>query len=255
MNINKDNYFTSDNKYLSNSKIKDWLKDKRYFYQRHIAHSKEFMPTLPMIIGSAVDIWLTESRERFEELYVPVARRNLKNPPIGYTEITQSDYNMIVGMCEHIENQDAYKELRQHQAQQILQYEMDLNHFQGLCGIPDWFKMEGTHAIITDLKTARTVNPKKYYYNAMDLGYFRQQAMYQLLLANTHGAKTFESRHIAVEKDTQGIYKVEVFILDQQHIDSEKIELQDILHSIKSEKHFAKCNVHWDNAITIGELI
>ena len=63
--INAKNYY-SVNGYLSNSKIGDWLRDPYYFYQKHVLGTIPNKQTAAMLIGNAVDEWLTGSRERVE---------------------------------------------------------------------------------------------------------------------------------------------------------------------------------------------
>ena len=254
--LTKENYFSIENKYISNSRISDWLKDKHYFYQKHITGDIENKKTIPMLIGSACDCWLTDSRKAFELQYNVVARRNLKNPPSDVIEITQSQYDEIVGICESVERQDAYKAMKGHNTQEILTMPMELGLFEGLAGIPDWFSVQGSKATITDLKTAEQAKSSvKYHYHCLDYGYYRQMAVYDLLIRHNFKVKEIEHRHLVVEKDSDGVNKVYTFILDAERIEMEKeFILLDILPAIKSETEFAPSNVKWSDAVVIGEI-
>jgi len=255
--LTKENYFTIANKYISNSRIGDFLKDKHFFYQKHITGEIENKKTNPMLIGSACDRWLTAGKDMFLKEYICVSRRNLKSPPVGITELTQTQYDEIVAICESVERQDAYKELKDHTTQQILTMLMELGLFKGLCGIPDWFKVEGSKAIITDLKTAEQAKSSvKYHYHCLDYGYYRAMGFYDILIRHNYPeVKEVEHRHLVVEKDPDGVNKVYTFILSQERIELEKENILDnILPAIKSETEFAPSNVKWSDSVVIGEI-
>ena len=66
--ITKANYFKAANGVLSTSKIKDYLLDPNYFYRKHVLG--EFPPKITdaLIMGSAIDLWLTDSYEKFNKI-------------------------------------------------------------------------------------------------------------------------------------------------------------------------------------------
>ena len=251
-------YFTIKNRYLSNSRIGDFIKDKHYFYQKHIEGSVEQRRTDAMLIGGAVDCWLTKGRKCFEGEYIVVSRRNLKSPPLNVIELNQTQMEEITRICVNVEAQDAFKALAGHNTQQILTMPMDLGtHFVGLCGIPDWFKVDGKTAVITDLKTAeRADNVVKYFYHCLDYSYFRQAAIYAILVKyNFKEVENVTFRHITVQKDSDHIYKVFTFILDAERIAMERENvLTNILPAIAQEKEFKPSNVKWSDAQIIGSL-
>lgn len=254
----KEEYFTIKNRYLSNSRIGDWLKDKEYFKKRHITGEIESKKSDEFLIGSATDEWLTNSRKSFESKYICVSRRSLKNPPANIIELNNSQYSEVVEICESVERQDAYKELKDHQKQQILSMTMDLGtYWVGLAGIPDYFKVDGKNGIITDLKTVEQAkNAVKYHYRCLDYRYYSQAAVYSILLK--HNFKEVENivcRHISVEKDQNHIHHVYTFILDAERIEMEKENiLTNILPEIAKEKLFLPSNTSWKEARTIGGI-
>lgn len=264
MKLTNDNYFGKENKYLSNSKVGDWLKDKRYFYNKHVLKIVKKEISDAMIIGSAVDTWLTHSKEKFEEKYMVVTRRSRKEDgKQGKYEYQLNNSMMfqIERMCESVERQKAYKEIKEEgfKSQLILQHDVALGHFDGLCGIPDWVKIdeENKNAVIRDLKTSKTINPVKYHYHCLDFGYYRQQAMYQLLIDLIYGIKECTSEHLVVEKDPLFLYPCQTFTLNQERIDMEKTKLLSIIEEIKGckgELDFPKSNTSFTNSIEIGTL-
>jgi hypothetical protein len=255
--LTKDDYFSIRNKHISNSRIGDFLKDKNFFKKKHLTGEIENKKTTPMLIGSACDRWLTAGKDAFLKEYIAVSRRNLKSPPVGITELTQVQYDEVVSICESVERQDAFKELADHQKQQILTMPMELGLFEGLCGIPDWFKVEGSKTTITDLKTAEQAKiAVKYHYHCLDYNYYRQMAVYDLLIRhNFPEVKEVKHRHLTVEKDPDGIYKVYTFKLNLERIEMEKENILDnILPAIKAETEFAPSNVKWSDEVEIGEI-
>jgi hypothetical protein len=255
--LTKDNYFSVDNHYISNSRIGDFLKDKYYFYQKHITGEIENKKTTPMLIGSACDRWLTAGKDTFLKEYIAVSRRNLKSPPVGIIELTPAQYEEVVAICESVERQDAFKELSDHTKQAILTMPMDLGKFCGLCGQIDFFKVEGSKATITDLKTAEQAKSSvKYHYHCLDYRYYSQAAVYQLLIKHNYPeVKDITFRHLVVEKNNDQVYNVYTFILDEERIAMEEENiLSNILPEIAKEKDFLPNNIKWSDARTIGTL-
>jgi len=255
MKLTKDNYFTKDNKYISNSKIKDWLKDKEFFYKKHIEKSIKEDISDALVIGSAVDMWLTESKEKFEDTYLVVSRRNKKSDTPWRYQLPNSMYDKVVNLCERVEKTDAYKEIVEDKyvSQEILQLDLDLGYFSGVCGIPDWYSTQDDVIYIIDLKTSKTIDPTRYHYHCIDFGYYTQQAIYQILLGKKYNKDKFSSKHLVVEKDPDNINQVEIFQLNQDRIDAEKERVYEILEELKNEKDFAPKQATLKEPIEIGD--
>jgi hypothetical protein len=252
MRLTNLNYFTTKNRYISNSKINDFLKSKEYFYKKHVSGDIPSKITDALIIGKAVDVWLTGSRALFDKQFVRVERRS-KADSDNITELTPMMYDDIVGMCEAVEKTTAYKTLKKSRKQVILQHNMDLGMFDGICGIPDFLSiMPATkQAIIYDLKTSATIDKNKYYYHCLEYGYFRQQALYQMLVEKNFKINNIISKHLVVGKDPDKIFKVAAFELDQREIDMAKKHISSILTEIKAETKFKDLDVSWNNATII----
>ena len=247
MKLTKTNYYTTKNRYISNSKISDWLKSKRYFYEKHVLGSRVKEETPALIIGKAVDTWLTVSRREFEKQYIRVARRSKDDGKI--TQLTEAQYDEVIGICEAVERHSCYEELKKAKKQVILQMDKKYGMFPGACGIPDFISGDGK--TIYDLKTSSTIDTKKYFYHAQQYGYFRQQAMYQMLLEETTGATGIISYHLVVEKDPDKIYRVQTFLLDQYMINQEKENVKKILEEIGKEEKFEDPDISFKDAILL----
>jgi len=251
MKLTANNYYTTKNRYISNSKINDFVKSKRLFYEKHVLGTRVKEETPALTVGKAVDLWLTGSRQQFERNYIRVDRRSKEED--GPIQLTGAQYDEIVGICEAVEKTSAFKEFKKGKSQVILQKDMKLGMFEGVCGILDKLKIDkdGETAIIDDLKTSRTIDYVKYYYHALEYSYFRQQAVYQLLVEWNFGIKNIVSRHLVVEKDPDKIYKVATFVLDQSIIDKEKQVVMDTLQVIAKEKKFEDPDVSFKDAINL----
>ncbi len=75
MKLNNDNYHTLESRYLTGSRIGDFLKCKRYFHDRHISGERRNIITDALITGSAVDTWLTRGEDAFKREFLAVPRR------------------------------------------------------------------------------------------------------------------------------------------------------------------------------------
>lgn len=250
MKLTLENYFTPENKYLSNSKIGDYLKSPNYFYRKHILHEIEQKTSNALVLGSGVDYLLAQNDNKPE--YRVVERRNLKNPPEGYIELNQAQYDEIFEIADAVANNDVFKDIDKTFAKQLLlTMDMPLGNFVGLCGLPDYILVKDNEIIIVDLKTSRTTDPRKYYWHCKEFGYFRQQAFYQHLAIDKYGLKRVSSYHLVVEK-TKDIYDVKFFKIDQKEIDREARVLQKAIDEIKERTDWSRPNLKWSNAIKLS---
>lgn len=249
--LNKDNYFTDESRALTNSKLGDYLRCKDYFKRKHIDHTVNFKRTAAMITGSVVDDLLTQ--DYITENYIVGDKRlkAFKNRE-DVTVITQTAYDEMMGLAIAVEESSAFRDLKDYQRQVIFQKEWDLGpYFDSIAGIPDFFKIDGEKCIIVDLKTSTTIDPWMYTKHADDMGYYRQQAFYQILIHIAHPeVKKFESRHLVVDKQ-KDIYNVGTFILDQDKIEFEKEQIFDLFEEISKERDFKKRDATWADAVKI----
>jgi hypothetical protein len=250
MTLTLQNYFTPDNKYLTNSKIGDYLKSPNYFYRKHILHEIEKPTTTAMVMGSAVDFLLAQEGNKPE--YRVVERRNLKNPPTDYIEVNQAQYDEIFEVADAVSKTSVFTDIdKTYEKQVILKQDVKIGeHFVGLAGIPDYIKITDDEIIIIDLKTARTTDPRKYYYHSQEFGYYRQQAHYQMLAQKMYPGRKCVSYHLVVDK-LKDIYNVVLFKLDQREIERAKSVLSQIVEEIKLRTDYSRPNLTWNDAIKL----
>ena len=255
MKLTKANYFTSKNKYLSNSKINDWLKDKEYFYKRHISNEIDKEETPSLRLGKAVDYYVFDGPAKFAKKYKMVARRS-KEPEKRIIELPTAEYQEVIEMGQKINRQDAMKEVKKwYKTQVILQNDLDLGHFTGICGILDalYIDKNKEKAIIMDLKTSKEILPKKYFWHCIKYNYIRQLAMYSILVEKNYGITDIEYQHLVMEKDPDGIYNCQTFVFEKDLIKKEVENIWKLLEEIKRETKFLPRNVGWKDAVMIGK--
>lgn len=251
--LTKKNYYQTNNGWLTNSKINDWLKDKDFFFRKHIAGEIPPKKTDSMLIGSAVDEWLTKGRKSFDKKYKLVSRRTTGND----NELNNTQFEHVIKMCQKIESQDAYKALKKHKKQVILSYPLNLGkHFVGIAGTPDFLKIDGAKANIVDLKTSAEMDSvNKYHWHCENFGYYRQAGMYSLLVHLNYPEITdIICNHLVVEKDSDGIYNVFTYILSDDRVKFEMDKILNILPEVAQETKFAPKNASWFDAVTIGGM-
>ena len=262
MKLTQDNYFGKENKYLTNSKIGDFLRDKAYFKKKHIDCSLEFQATPSMIFGKQLDTLLTEGMTAFNQKYqVKVLKRDdperfeyQKENAEELEFITLPQLNHVCAASNSISVQDCYKDLKDHQRQVILQVEVEDKEsiWLGYAGMLDFLKIVGNKAIITDLKTTADIDKVRYHYSCEKYGYYRQMAMYNYLVRQNYPeVTTVEHRHLAVETGS-GLYLVQTFTMDKAKIKEEYDKMQKTIYEILKEEKFAPQNLSWDNSVKLG---
>jgi len=260
MKLNKKNYHTLKNKYLSNSKIKDFMKDPDYFYKKHVTGEIVFEPTPSMKIGSAVDLWLTGSPAQFRKKYQEKVLKK-DNPDLFDVQklldpqclLSPAEFAKVTGIVKRVKKLSIYKNIKKNfKSQKILKVEQEMGMFPGICGIPDWYIVADSDCIIVDLKTTQNVAENKFKWSCLDYGYYIQQAVYQMLLKELHPEiKKFKSYILAVESLEP--YLVNLFELEQEQIDFTKVEVTRVLYDIAKfkAKDFKPRNISWKDSITI----
>jgi hypothetical protein len=127
-----------------------------------------------------------------------------------------------------------------------------------VCGLPDWIDPlpDGRYRLV-DLKSTTVNNiatAKKWMWTAMDRGYYRQAAMYQILLAQKFGVEReaidFCWCAVATDPYEPGLTKVALLKANQLHIDMALSELKEALQGIKANK-FDEMSATWDDVVEV----
>jgi hypothetical protein len=154
-----------------------------------------------------------------------------------------------MGIAESVMRQDIWNDLKDKRwKKQVILTDDNL----GICGMLDFLLVDGDSAIIVDLKTSNTIDPRKYYWHCYDYNYFLQAAFYKtLVLANYPEVKIVSFYHLAVEKDPDMLYNCAVFQFDNaiinDHVEIMKAELREL----RKESEFAPKSVGWRDKVLI----
>lgn len=261
--LTKENYFSLNNGYLTNSKIGDFLKCPEYFYKKHITGEIGRTETSALKIGKGVDELLTQDQINTAffvkgDMRTKVGKEEAEEKEKeGYTLLTKAEYESMMALAIAVERTDAYKQLKDFTRQEILSVEMELGElFHGIAGIPDFYKYDSVlkKCIIVDLKTSNEIEQKPYYYHCINFGYFRQMAMYSILLkAKFPDIIDFEYYHLVVDK-TKDINHVKTFQLINNEVEDEIKYLKDCFRAVKETKKFEKYNPRFEDSQMLGYL-
>jgi hypothetical protein len=258
MKLTEKNYHSIKNRYLTGSRIGDFLKDKRRFYEKHITGTHKSEPTTAMLLGSAIDAAVTRSMVKFNKLFytVDLRKKDAELQP-GKIRLTASQYEDALNIATKLLSQSAIKELKKHKAQVILTHDVPLgNHFIGYGGMLDWlgFDDTGTVAYITDLKSGGKPTAREWHYKCLDFGYYRQGGLFSyLVLKNFPKVEKIVFRHIVVEKDNDDIYNCYTYIIDDFTIRTEINKILEVYApAIANEKEFKANDAKWEEAVTVG---
>jgi hypothetical protein len=259
MKLTLKTYYTSKNNYLTSSKIKDYLKDPYYFYQKHITHEiVETLDTPSVRIGSAVDCYLTRGASIFNKSYMRKVMKK-ENPDMyawqseqsTITLLTTDEWERALAIIDNVKRTTLYKDIKKNfKKQVILQHDMPLGPFTGIAGALDFYKIDGDKAIIIDLKTTSDASEGKFRWQATDLKYWLQQAVYQMLVhLNYPQVKECKSYILAVENNGP-VYDMNIFELDQEIINLEKSFISTVIQKITLDK-FKPKDLNWYNVLKI----
>ena len=260
------NYHTPANKYLSTSMIKVFMASKERFKEQYIDRTFVREPSPSMMLGSMVDMIATESMRKFKMNYTPSVLKK-DNPKLFEMQkdcrrrvVTQAQYDTAMRMAASLVRTQAFQEIKDHQTQIVLTHKQDMSHsLIGLCGMLDFLFIDETRktAIITDLKTSASFGiPDKYYYKALDYGYFLQMAMYQLLVHVNFNIPiaNIECRHIVVINDPDNLHPVYTYKFADEILSASADIVIAQVASINKEIDFKRDDVLWKDSIVLGEL-
>jgi hypothetical protein len=126
-----------------------------------------------------------------------------------------------------------------------------------MCGLPDRIDPLGDQRYrLIDLKVVSAMknsNKNKWFWNAEEMGYLRQLALYQYLWAQQQGVpvENVECAHATASYIQPGITRVALYIVPQAVLNAAFEQVQRIARLIK-DKVFTEEPITWDNAETIG---
>lgn len=249
--INEGNYFSLNNRGLSQSKLKEYGICPNYFYRKNITGEFVREETAALKIGHEVDALLTEIEKETNSVVFTGDRRTKLGKEeyqllieSGKTVLSQAEYDNIQAVVKAVKETSAYQEIEKTFVfQEILQIEAELGpHFDFLYGKVDAYRINPDGVCdLLDLKTCRSVNHRRYYFNAVELGYFKQLRFYAWLLEQKYPQiKGFRFYHLAVEKSEP--FGVRLFQIPNEYIMKESEWVQETIKKVREDKEFKKAD-------------
>ena len=282
--LTNENYFSKDRPHVSNSHVGDYLKSPAYYKSKHIDKLTSFKVTEAMKKGSVVDALLTQPGNFPYEVKLkpkPLFKRTckasedkelyklqtaaLEDSKVAKAErdqeiaqqlercgadnlVTYTNWNQAHTLAAYISSQPFWQEgLETATFQQVLEGEI-----AGVlvCGLPDRIDCLGDGKWrITDLKCVAAMkisSPQKWMYNAIDMGYIRQAAIYRRLWAQLQGIpeKDVQFAHAVGSYVQDGLCKVELYEIPESFMAHAMIEIEWALTEIR-EGNFTERPITW----------
>lgn len=261
--ITEQNYFSLDNKGLSQSKIKQYMQCPNFFYRSNITGEYKRPVNKAFQIGDAIDGILTRSTT-LDNYAVCEEKRTTKAGKAeaaelefsGKTVISRTDYNLIIDIADAVDKTEAYQEIKNtYTFQEIIEVPMELGeHFDCLYGKLDAYRInEDGVCDLLDLKSTVTVDDRKYFYKFFSFGYDKQLWFYSYLLKSKYPQiKSFRFWHLAVEKSEP--FRVKLFRIPNGHIINCEQEMLEAINKIANDTEFKKESVSFSNPVDLGDF-
>lgn len=275
-------YFDPKRPHMSVSQINDYIKSPEYFYKKHVAKSiPRKPPTSPMKVGSYVDACLTNPKvskkyqQKFERTCYAKDDRGTYDEETAIIEaqkslgdeyvLTDTEWTKGTQLVEFIKSQPFWQ---MGLKESIMQQPMEMTVKTALsslllCGLPDRMDWEtgpeGTKCLhIQDLKMSsfiKTSTPAKWFYNAREMGYIRQFAMYRMLACATFGITRERVRfsHAVGIWHEDGLVDAKLYTFPKYEIDKAEKEILAALEQI-AKKNFGRKLLSWDDAIDLSRI-
>lgn len=194
--LTPENYYSSSRPHISNSMIQTYVQSPNLYKLRYIDRDPEAQieKTDNMKRGSIVDEMLTEGKTNY--VVNPYSYNGQRKDYNAFKEENDPDWtvsektmNQAMEIAEAITRQPFWEQNKKGRGFQLI-LEGTLGDSL-ICGKPDWIDTLGKQRYrLVDLKVvggAKVQSPKKWMHNALDMGYYRQLALYRYLFANLQG--------------------------------------------------------------------
>lgn len=257
--LTHDNYYSFQNIAISNSKVGDFLKSKNYFYRKHVLKeiSKEWTP--PMKIGMLVDDLVcggeTEFRKKVLKKEDPdefAVQKHIDEKLL----LTDTQWNDAVLRAQEIMKQPCYQWLLDNDAEFQVILSANLEGIP-VCGMADVITQTPTTVFIDDVKSVsyqKVSTPTKWYYNCVDMGYFRQLAAYRGMwrLMHPEDHRQVVCRHLVVTNEN-GICKVHLYEIDNSLLDPQWEIFKETANAIVDTVDWEDEKLDWDKVVILKD--
>lgn len=257
--LNHNNYYTSENTAISNSKVGDFLNSKEYYKAKHIDGTVERSTTPSMQIGSMADIYMSTGKASaiLKEFSVKCLKRD--NPEEFEAQktmdadriVSETNYDKAINIGRKIVESDLYSWFKKNKTefQVILQGKVD---GIDVCGMTDALTVVGDNVYIDDFKTSAPNamgSVVKWHFHCVDYGYYRQMAHYKDMVEQMHPDKNIVCRHIVISNDD--FAQVKLFAFSPETLVEPLKQFKETVKAITEEKEWIDPVPTWDDAILL----
>lgn len=260
--INETNYYAVGNRGLSQSKIKMYEQDPNYMYRACISGELVREDNVNFLLGREVDGILTEvdkaSKTRissYKDFRTKDAREERDDYALkGISVVSKKEYEKIMAIAIAVQETTIWKFIEKNCTFQKILVMAHLvlgKYFDCLYGKPDCFQINKDGICdLYDLKTSVTVDKKKFFLKAKELGYFKQMWMYRKLLKFCYPQITgFRYWFVVAEKSEP--YRVVLFSISERLVDKCDEEMVELIDRISNDNDFKKADASFENAIEL----
>jgi len=248
-------YYSKDRPHLSNSQLNDYLKDPHYYKLKHIDGVIPRKVTDPMKRGLLVDAVLTQPDNNPYEMKVlkredPELFEKQKEVDDEFL-LSSTYYEQAMQVIEAILDQPFWNDgIDKAIFQQVLEGEIEGMLF---CGLPD--RIDRTGELTWRISDLKVVNPikldskKKWMFNAQEMGYLRQAAIYRKLWADLQGIplENVEFYHIAAAFIEPRLTKIKLYEIESHLMDMAMDQVKELTRGIRDKKFESKV-ITWESA-------
>jgi hypothetical protein len=260
--ITEQNYYSLNNKGLSQSKIKMYEKDPNYMYRACISGELAKKDNKNFMVGREVESILTEMDKFQNTIIAPYDDFRSKEArewkadqeAQGKTVIKEDEYEKIMAIAIAVQSTEIWKDIEKNfTTQEIIQIPDDTlgEHFDTRYGKPDAYRIDKDGVCdLLDLKTSVTVDARKFFYKADDLGYFLQLKFYSDLLQEKYPQiKSFRYWFVVAEKSEP--YRVVLFSVPVSLVEEQGATLRYLILEISNRTDYSRPNLTWNDAIKL----
>lgn len=288
--LTKENYYSDENTAISNSKVKDFLKSKELFFNRHLAHSQQPDKSPSMLVGSLLDDIVNRGSMRYFLKHYQVKVLKKDNPELYEKQqhmalrdpdriLTDDIYAKVVKMGDKMIKAPFYKWYKKNKTvfqvpmwnsfeNWALSKDADYEFTPGgiipiahVCGMIDALTIDVKHSTIyvDDVKsttTSKIRSPQAWYWHCLDMGYIRQLALYQWLVKQAY--PEFDKiicRHVCISNERADMHPIRLFTIPQSLLDVALKEFFSTVILITQEEKFIDDLPSWDDALALPEAV
>lgn len=229
---------------ISNSMLTQLAQDPFLFYEYYVADPpKEREESEDLLIGSATHC-LELELDTFCQRYIvaPEVDRRTKEGKETYAKflqmsegrkvLTTKQHDLAFAMFEKLEGHADLQSLLEHDHFVEREIYFDLEGYK--CRSKLDIVIPSLRTII-DIKTTRSINPKKFGWSVADYGYHRQAAFYLAAAKSEFGGEGWRMLFACVEKTYP--HHTALFELDQQAINHGYYQIGQLLTELNHRKH------------------